>query len=58
MILLYLGQLIRATFHPKAFVDEMCRMICEANSSRAEAMQLLFEDSHRNFHDFRWYFGK
>jgi hypothetical protein len=57
-MIFYLGQLIRATFHIKAFVDEMCRMICEANSPQAKNLQLLFENSRRNFQDFCWYFGK
>jgi hypothetical protein len=54
----YLGQLTRSTFHTKAFVDEMCRMICEANSQQAKNMQLLTETPNRNFHEFSIYFGE
>jgi hypothetical protein len=50
--------LIRATFHTKAFIDEMCRMICEANSPQAKTMQLAFEIPNRNFHEFCLYFGE
>lgn len=52
-----LGQLIKATFHNKAFVDEMCRMICESNSETAKSTQILSAVPNRSFHDFSLYFG-
>ena len=52
-----LGQLIKATFHTKAFVDEMCRMICESNSEKAKTTRILSITSNRCFHDFSLYFG-
>ena len=54
---LHLGQLTKATFHPKAFIDEMCRMICQANSERARMMRVSFQPSDESFHDFSLYFG-
>ena len=53
-----LGQLIKATFHSKAFVDEMCRMICESNSKKAKTSRMLSDTPNRLFHDFTLYFGK
>ncbi len=52
-----LGQLIKATFHTKAFVDEMCRMICESNSEKAKTCRILSDIPDRSFHDFSLYFG-
>lgn len=52
-----LGQLIKATFHTKAFVDEMCRMICESNSEKAKSIRILSTTANRYFHDFSLYFG-
>lgn len=52
-----LGQLIKATFHNKAFVDEMCRMICESNSEKAKSTLILSAVANRSFHDFSLYFG-
>ena len=53
----FLGQLIKATFHTKAFVDEMCRMICESNSEKAKTCRILSDIPNRSFHDFILYFG-
>ncbi|CAF0767418.1 unnamed protein product [Adineta ricciae] len=50
------GQLIRATFHGKAFVDEMCRMIGEANSEKAKQIQVFSYKNNHTFHDFITYF--
>ncbi|UJR22443.1 hypothetical protein I4U23_025503 [Adineta vaga] len=50
------GQLIRATFHAKAFIDEMCRMIAEANSEKAKKIRLLSDTSNQTFYDFISYF--
>ncbi|CAF1180560.1 unnamed protein product [Adineta steineri] len=51
------GQLTRATFHTKAFIDEICRMICEANSNRAKKIRVLSETSDHNFCEFNEYFS-
>ncbi|CAF3490473.1 unnamed protein product [Rotaria sordida] len=50
------GQLTRASFHTKAFVDEMCRMICESNSEKAKTCRLISDILNRSFHDFSLYF--
>ncbi|CAF1038285.1 unnamed protein product [Adineta ricciae] len=50
------GQLIRATFHGKAFVDEMCRMISEANLEKAKQIRVFSYENNRTFHDFITYF--
>ncbi|CAF4352121.1 unnamed protein product, partial [Adineta steineri] len=50
-------QLTRATFHTKAFIDEICRMICEANSNRAKKIRVLSETSDHNFCEFNEYFS-
>ena len=52
-----LGRLIKATFHTKAFVDEMCRMICESNSENAKRTRILSDIENRTFHDFSLYFS-
>ncbi|CAF3080742.1 unnamed protein product [Rotaria sp. Silwood2] len=46
------GQLTKATFHAKAFIDEMCQMICEANSHEAMNRQFRLAITDRNFHEF------
>ncbi|CAF1016842.1 unnamed protein product [Adineta steineri] len=51
------GQLTRATFHTKAFIDEICRMICESNSNRAKKIRVLSETSDHNFCEFNEYFS-
>ncbi|CAF4245922.1 unnamed protein product [Rotaria sp. Silwood2] len=51
-----LGQLNRASFHTKAFVDDMCRMICESNSEKAKTCRLISDIPNRSFHDFSLYF--
>jgi len=50
--------LIKATFHTKAFVDEMCHMICESICERAKTSRILTDTADRTFHDFTLYFGR
>ncbi|CAF1089228.1 unnamed protein product [Rotaria sp. Silwood1] len=45
-----------ASFHTKAFVDDMCRMICESNSEKAKKCRLLSDIPNRSFYDFSLYF--
>ncbi|CAF3080470.1 unnamed protein product [Rotaria socialis] len=51
------GQLTRAVFHSKAFIDEMCEMICKASSCKNINMNFQLEVTNRKFHEFSLYFG-
>ncbi|CAF3745324.1 unnamed protein product [Rotaria sordida] len=42
------GQLTRATFHTKAFIDEMCHMICKANSCESMSRQFQLAITNHN----------
>ncbi|CAF4018327.1 unnamed protein product [Rotaria magnacalcarata] len=46
------GQLTRAVFHSKAFIDEMCEMICKANSCENINTNFQLEVTNRKFHEF------
>ncbi|CAF2010499.1 unnamed protein product [Rotaria magnacalcarata] len=50
------GQLTRAVFHSKAFIDEMCEMICKANSCENINTNFQLEVTNRKFHEFSLYF--
>ncbi|UJR26645.1 hypothetical protein I4U23_007962 [Adineta vaga] len=52
------GELIKAAFHSKAFIDDMCRMICESITEKAKRSRILSTISDRNFYDFSTYFNK
>lgn len=56
-LLICLGELTRATFHGKAFIDEMTQMIHESNCDRAKQIRLLFQTPDHSFFDFSLYFG-
>jgi len=48
--------LTRATFHAKAFIDEMTQMIRESTSDVAKQIKLLFQTENQSFFDFSLYF--
>ncbi|CAF1258225.1 unnamed protein product [Adineta ricciae] len=56
--LVHNGELIKATFHSKAFVDDMCSMICESISDKAKRSRILSNIADRRFADFSSYFDQ
>ncbi|CAF1004233.1 unnamed protein product [Adineta ricciae] len=56
--LVHNGELIKATFHSKAFVDDMCQMICESISDKAKRSRILSNIPDRRFADFSSYFDQ
>ncbi|CAF3646519.1 unnamed protein product [Rotaria sp. Silwood1] len=46
------GQLTRATFHTKAFIDEMCQMICKANLCETMKKQFQLAITNHSFNEF------
>ncbi|CAF3504976.1 unnamed protein product [Adineta steineri] len=50
------GELVKATFHSKAFVDDMCGMIFESKSEKAKISRIVSNIPNRSFFDFSLYF--
>ncbi|UJR22440.1 hypothetical protein I4U23_025500 [Adineta vaga] len=50
------GNLRRASFDSKSFVNELCRLICESVNVKTKQATVLSPISLRQFTDFHWYF--
>ena len=58
ILIIFIGNLQKASFDMKTFANEMCRFICESVSDKIKEAIVLSTMSPRSFKDFQWYFRK